>query len=187
MSTDPITPHQAGQIGLSRTGLYRRVRIGEFEQIGPGLYRRVDAPAADLDLIEIAARRPEATLCLTSALAHHDLTDIIPSRIDIAIPRGMRRSVTDAPVSWHTFDRATFDIGRGTMRLAGTSLDLGIYSPERSIVDAFRLRGSQSYELARDVLRSWLREGGKPADLIAIARLLPRAEGPIRQMLDVLQ
>lgn len=33
---------------------------------------------------------------------------------------------------------------------------IGIYSPERSIADAFRLRGEVGYELARDALREWL-------------------------------
>ncbi len=28
----------------------------------------------------------DATLCLTTALSHHDLTDVIPSEIDVALP-----------------------------------------------------------------------------------------------------
>jgi hypothetical protein len=32
-----------------------------------------------------------------------------------------------------------------------------MYSPERSIADAFRMRGDQGYELVRDALREWLR------------------------------
>jgi hypothetical protein len=44
---------------------------------------------------------------------------------------------------------------------------IGIDSPERSIADAFRLRGEFGCELARDALREWLRRGGKPARLIA--------------------
>jgi len=30
---------------------------------------------------------------------------------------------------------------------------IGIYSPERSVADAFRLRGEVGHELARDALR----------------------------------
>lgn len=59
--------------------------------LGRGLYRWADAPAADLDLIEIAERAPRATLCLETALAHHDLVDATPASIDIAIPRGETR------------------------------------------------------------------------------------------------
>jgi len=57
-------------------------------------------------------------------------------------------------------------------------LVIGITSPERSIADAFRLRGETGYELGRDALKEWLRRGGKPARLIEIASRLPRAKGP---------
>jgi hypothetical protein len=36
----------------------------------------------------ISVRRLEATICVLSALALHDLTDDIPTRTEIAIPRG---------------------------------------------------------------------------------------------------
>lgn len=185
-ASDPIRPSSADRHGLSRTGLYRRARSGELEQFSRGRYRRADAPTTNLDYLEIASRRPESTLCLASALAFHDLTDIIPASIEIAIPRGTRAPIIGAPVTWHSFDRATFQIGRTTLPIDATSLRIGIYSPERSIVDAFRLRGHEGYELGRDALRAWLREGGKPADLMEVAIQLPRAAGPIRQMLELM-
>jgi len=79
-------------LGLSRSGLYRAVREGRLERIARGIYLPTDAAAADWDWTEAAAAtgRPRATICLTSALAHHDLTDAIPSALDIAIPRGTR-------------------------------------------------------------------------------------------------
>jgi predicted transcriptional regulator of viral defense system len=60
---------------------------GALERLAHGLYRKADAPPADLDRIEIALRAWDATLCLTTALSHHDLTDVIPSQIDVALPR----------------------------------------------------------------------------------------------------
>ena len=85
---------------------------GAIERIGRGIYRRTDAEIADLDLLEIAIKTPKATLCLTSALAQHDLTDTIPSVIDIALPRGEWQPITSASVRWHKFAISTFDIGR---------------------------------------------------------------------------
>ncbi|NJL56446.1 alkene reductase [bacterium] len=49
-----------------------------------------DALVGELDRIEIALRASDATLCLTTALSHHDLTDVIPSEIDVALPRSRR-------------------------------------------------------------------------------------------------
>jgi hypothetical protein len=81
---------------------------------------------------------------------------------------------------------ATFEIGREQITIPGSDQTIGIYSAERSIADAFRLRGEVGYELARDALRQWLRRGGQPARLIEIGSKLPRAKSPILQALGML-
>lgn len=181
-----LTPGAAGREGLSRSGLYRAARDGRYERIARGIYLPADQATVDWDWLEAAIRRPEATVCLTSALAHHDLTDAIPAALDIAIPRGVRIPATDHAIDWHSFDRATFDLGREEISIPGSEVTIGLYSPERSIADAFRLRGGLGYELARDALKEWLRRGGKPAHLIGTAARLPRAKTPILQALDAL-
>ena len=161
---------------MSRSALYRAIRAGEFDRIARGIYRPADAPAADLDRIEAATRRPEATICLTSALAHHDLTDAIPAALDIAIPRG----TTDA--RHHVGHRLAPFRSRDVRARAHRDHDprlrvtIGIYSPARCIADAFRLRGDVGYEIGRDALREWLRRGGKPAELMAIASKPPAVQ-----------
>lgn len=184
MST--LRPGTAARAGLSRSGLYRAAREGRLERIARGIYLPADAPAADWDWVEAATRRPDATICLTSALAHHDLTDAIPSMLDVAIPRGARTPASAGAISWHQFDRTTFEIGREVIPIPGTDQAIGIYSPERSIVDAFRLRGAVGYELSREALKQWLSRGGKPARLLEIASRLPRAKSPVLQALEML-
>ena len=184
MST--LRPGRAEEAGLSRSGLYRAAREGRLERIARGIYLPADAPAADWDWIEVATRRPDATICLESALAHHDLTDVIPNVLDVAIPRGSRTPASTGAIAWHQFDRATVEIGREEIPIPGTDQSIGIYSPERSIADAFRLRGEVGYELPRESLKEWLRRGGKPARLIEIASRLPRAKSPVLQALEAL-
>lgn len=181
-----VTPATAKRQGLSRSGLYRAAREGRLERIARGIYLPSDAAATDWDWIEAATRHPRATICLTSALAHHDLTDTIPSALDIAIPRGTRIPAGSSSIAWHSFDKATFDLGREEIPIPGTDQSIRLYSPERSIADAFRLRGQIGYELARDALKEWLRRGGKPAHLIDLATTLPRAKTPILTTLDAL-
>lgn len=176
----------AGNLGMSRSALYRAIRAGEFDRIARGIYRPADAPPADFDLIEAATRRPEATICLTSALAHYNLTDTIPAALDIAIPRGTRAPATTSAIAWHHFAAETFELGRTETTIPGSELTIGIYSPTRCIADAFRLRGDLGYEIGRDALREWLRQGGKPAELMAIASKLPRAKSPILHALELL-
>jgi hypothetical protein len=95
----------------------------------------------------------------------------IPAALEVAIPRGSRTPASTGAIAWHRLDRATFEIGGAQITIPGSDQTIGIYSRERTIADAFRLRGEFGYELARDALRQWLRRGGKPAQLIEIAYL----------------
>lgn len=183
---DTFRASDATLLGLSRTTLHRRAHRGDFEKVGRGIYRRADAEVADHDLLEAAARRPDAILCLTSALALHDLTNDIPAVVDLALPRPSRIPATAGPIRWHLFDRATFTLGRTDHPIPGSDLVIGLYTPERCIVDAFRLRGSQGYETGRDALRVWLHRGGQPARLMELANEIPRAATPLRQALEFL-
>ena len=174
------------QHGLSARDLARMEAEGLIERLGRGLYLRTDMPLLDLDRLEIATRAPEATLCLGSALAHHDLIDDIPSDIDVALPRGRRHPKTAAPVQWHSFDAATFEIGRDWLEICG-ALRIGLYNPERSIIDAFRLKHQEGHEMAYQALKTWLRRrGAQPAKLLTMARDFPKAEPSLRLALQIL-
>lgn len=181
-----IQPSTAARSGMSRAGLYRAASAGDLTRIARGIYLPTEAPATDWNLIEAATRRQDATICLTSALAHHDLIDTIPDTLDVAIPRGSRSPATEQAITWHQFDAATFTIGRDTSSIQGSDLLIGLYSPDRCIVDAFRLRGQLGYEIARDALKEWLRRGGQPNQLMQIALQLPRAKAPVLRALEAL-
>jgi predicted transcriptional regulator of viral defense system len=180
-----FTAADATQHGASRRELQRMLATGEVERIGRGLYRRTVAEPLDYDLVEIAMRADKATLCLVSALARHELTDIIPATHDVALPRGAWRPRTSAPVRWHTFDRATFELGRSEISVDDTHA-LGLYNAPRTIVDAFRLRREVGPEVANEALRRWLRHGGEPSDLLRITNSFPAAKPAILHALQVL-
>ena len=181
-----FTPAQAYRLGLSRAQLRRLVETGRVEVFARGAYRQADAPLADLDLIEVALRAPEATLCLESALARHDLTDRIPAAHEVALPRTRRQPVTEAPVRWHRFDPATFDLGRTEFEVE-PGLSLGLYSAERTLVDVFRMRHLEGADLAHEALRRWLRvHRGKPAALLEMASHFRNGEAALRSALEVL-
>lgn len=169
---------------ISERQLRRLIADGEVIALARGLYRKSDWHG-DEDLIEIASKSPLATICLRSALARHDLIDDIPAEIDIAIPRGAWTPETSVAVHWRQFGRATFDIGRDLLDIAD-SRTMGIYSAERSIVDAFRMRHLEGPDLANEALKRWLRQGGQPSTLLATAKVFPRALTPLRETLEIL-
>lgn len=169
---------------VSERQLRRLIEDGSVIAFSRGLYRKSEW-IGDEDLIEIAAKAPEATLCLRSALARHGLIDDIPAEIDIAIPRGSWTPATIAPVRWRHFDPGTFEIGREQLDI-GSGRSLGIYSAERSVIDAFRMRHLEGQDLANEALKRWLRVGGQPSELLGLARSFPRTQSALRRSLEIL-
>jgi predicted transcriptional regulator of viral defense system len=171
--------------GISAERLYSYRDLGVVRQIGRGLYRWAGTPDGDLDLLEIAHRAPRGTLCLVTALARHGLTDIIPARIDVAIPRGSRVPSLRAPADVHVFARNTFNLGREQLAI-GDGSSVGLYSAERSLIDVIRLRYREGPDVAWEALRRWLRRrGSKPAVLLKMAKQFHGAERAVRNALEV--
>lgn len=86
---------------------------------------------------------------------------------------------------WHHFAPDTFAIGREPMDI-GAGRTIGLYSPERSIIDAYRLRHLGSHDMANEALKRWLRRGGQPSILLEMAHAFPHAQPAIRQTLEIL-
>jgi predicted transcriptional regulator of viral defense system len=175
------------EVGLTRTLLDRLVRDGDLERLGRGVFLRSDhANGVDTDLVEIAVRAPAATICLTSALARHGLTDEIPAAVDVALPRTQWPPAVAARVAWHRFAQDTFTIGRHDLTVAGT-VTIGLYSAERSIIDAFRTRGTTGFDLATEALHRWLREPAhQPAQLLSLCQHWPRTQSALRNTLEIM-
>lgn len=182
-----FTLEDAREAGLSKDQVYSLLDRGEIERVGRGVYVRPDViPPAFTALAAATALRDDATLCLTSALVHHDLSDAIPFASDIALPRGTHQPAGLANVSWHSFDPKTFQIGREHVD-AGEGVMVAIYSAERTVVDCFRLMHQEGSDVAHKALRRWIRgRGNTPARLLKVAGSFPKALPRIRQALEVL-
>jgi predicted transcriptional regulator of viral defense system len=151
-----FTLEAARAAGLSKEQLYRMVETGEVDRVGRGVYVRPDL--LDPTVAALAAAtvvKSTATMCLTSALVYHGLSDAIPFTTDVALPRGMRHPAGFTHVTWHSFDVATFDVGRTEMP-SGSELKLWVYSAERTIVDSFRLMHREGNDVAYTALRRWV-------------------------------
>ena len=181
-----FTSRAADEAGLTRGLRSRLIAEGALIRLSRGLYRQANADPVDLDLLEVALRTPAATICLTSALSRHELTDEIPSMLDLALPRRVRHPAGPVVAHWHSFDPDTFTIGRGQLAIED-GISVGLYSAERSIIDAFNTRGTTGTEIAVEALRRWLRQkGAQPAELLTMAAAWPRAQAPLRRAIEIL-
>jgi predicted transcriptional regulator of viral defense system len=180
-----LTLESARAAGLRKDEVYRMARSGELERIGRGVYIRPgELDPAVVSLAGATAVKSAATMCLTSALVYHGLSDEIPLTTDIALPRGTRFPAGFDHVTWHSFGQSTFDVGRVAM---SEHPELAVYSAERTIVDAFRIAHLEGIDLAIEALRRWVRApGSSPASLLRTAGHFPRTVTVIRQSLQVL-
>ena len=175
------------EAGVHRRDLYALRDEGFLVEISRGLYRLADAEATlYLDLIAVSRRSPRGTICLNSSLSFWDLTDEIPAEVHLAVPRGSRPpSIGYPPTHVHVFAADTFELGREQVRLESGD-KISIYSPERSVVDAMRLKSQVGTDIAYEALRRYLRRpGSSPGSLLRLARRL-RAGGPVADALEVL-
>ena len=182
-----FTLRDARAIGVRKDQVYDLVARGQLDRLGRGVFVRVDLiDPAHAALAAAASARPASTMCLTSALVHHGLSDAIPFAVDVALPRGTRHPAGFEQVSWHSFEASTFAVGREYID-AGGGTEVAVYSAERTIVDSFRLMHLEGADVAHEALRRWLRRpGSSPSRLIRTAEAFPQALPRLRLALEAL-
>lgn len=182
-----FTLADAESAGWRKDQVYGLLKSGEIDRVGRGVY--VQADVIDPALISLAAAtaiHEAATWCLTSALAYHGLSDTIPFGADIALPRSTRHPSGFEHVSWHSFDDATFSIGRESLTV-DPGLSLAVYSADRTIIDCFRLMHQEGSDVAYTALNRWIgQRGNSPSSLLTLASSFPKALPRLRQALEVL-
>jgi predicted transcriptional regulator of viral defense system len=113
---------------------------GLITQLSRGLYQLPDAPLdANHSLAEAAKLIPRGVVCLVSALAFHELTDTIPSRVWVAIASKDRQPrVTRPAVQIVRFKPELLRAGVDSHVIENVSVR--ITNPARTVVDLFRYR-----------------------------------------------
>jgi predicted transcriptional regulator of viral defense system len=166
------------EAGITATTVSRMKEKGLIHQLRRGLYQLPDASVgANHSLAEAAKIVSKGVICLTSALAFHELTDTIPSHIWIAIGPKDRRPKTDDPLLQIVrFTPLLLSEGVKEHKIEGVQVK--ITEPARTIVDLFRYRRSAGtryqkspgLNLALEGLRKALRERkATPAEIARYA------------------
>jgi predicted transcriptional regulator of viral defense system len=123
--------------GITAATVARLEKSGGLVQLGRGLYQLPDAPLdANHSLAEAAKLVPRGVICLDSALAFHELTDRIPSRIWVAIgPKDWRPRIENPPIAIMRFGANIFDNGIEIHDIE--RVPVRIYRPAKTIADLF--------------------------------------------------
>ena len=144
--------------GVTATTVSRLEREGTINRLARGLYQ---LPNASIDahhtLAEAAKLVPKGVVCLTSALAFHELTDQIPAKVWIAI----------GSKDWHPkfrYPPARFahfpsnHLRTGIERHVIDGVDVPIFGIAKTIADLFRYRRIIGINVALEGLREALRK-----------------------------
>src|SRR6266852_3659205 len=153
-----VRPRDIEAIGLPREYLVRLHRQGKLNRSGRGIYTLPDADVTEHhSYAEVTKRVPEATVCLLSALAFHEITTQSPASVWIALPKGARKPALDS----HSIR---------IVRLSGLSLTKGIenhqvdgvpvrvYSAAKTVADCFKFRNKIGLDIAIEALKDCLRQ-----------------------------
>jgi predicted transcriptional regulator of viral defense system len=140
--------------GIHPATLYSLVEEGQLMRLARGLYRLASTREfSNPDLAVVAAKAPDAVVCLISALFFHGITTQIPRVVHLAVPRGRyaRLRMRTPPVTIYRFDAPTFE--RGIEQHPVDGVPVRVYSVARTIVDCFKYRNKLGLDVAVEALR----------------------------------
>ena len=145
------------------------MRSGGILRLGRGLYGLPDSvPDTHETLIEAAKRAPKAVICLTSALAHHGLTDQLPRRVWIAIgAKDWKPKITYPRIRTVRFREPHFSGGVEEHRMGGTTIMT--YTIPKTLADTFRNRRLVDRSVAIEALKAAIEQRKATPSAIAEA------------------
>lgn len=129
-----FTTKQAAKAGYGKRHVDYHSKAGNFERVGHGLYRLPTVAASEHDdLIRISLwsrgrdDTPQAVISHESAFALHELSDLLPGKIHVTVPRSFRKHPPRSCI-----------LHRGAI-VRGDALDwdgFKVTTPLRTLVDA---------------------------------------------------
>ncbi len=163
---------EALKIGIHSRTLCQLREEGIIELVSRGIHRLADqAPMSNPDLVTVAMRVPQAVVCLISAMAFHELTTQIPHAVYIALKKGAEPPRLEyPPISVHRFSTASLNAGIEEHLLDGVKVK--IYSPEKTLADAFKFRHKIGMDVVLEALKLYkTRKTFNLGELLKYARI----------------
>lgn len=147
--------------GIPFRDIKKLLQAKRIEQVKRGLYRLKDEDRTPIcDFVDACQAIPKAVVCLYSALSHYELTTFMPMEIMIAIPQGYHApKVAYPPIRVFYFSKKQYEVSIKTIKTKEGIYR--IYSPEKSVCDAFRFRKKLGDDTAKEALFTYLENSDK--------------------------
>ncbi|WP_428235753.1 type IV toxin-antitoxin system AbiEi family antitoxin domain-containing protein [Gracilimonas sp.] len=158
--------------GVHRRTLYHMRDEGMVTAIQRGVYQLAESePLSKPDLVIVAKKIPEARICLISALSIHEMTDEIPHKVHIALPRSSWQPELDyPPLKVYRFSEETINSGVEPQTIDG--VEVKVFNPAKTIADCFKFRNQIGLDVAIEALKRGVKEGKATyGDIMKYAKL----------------
>ncbi|MFA5646549.1 MAG: type IV toxin-antitoxin system AbiEi family antitoxin domain-containing protein [Candidatus Ratteibacteria bacterium] len=174
--------------GFHTDSISALVKEGKVEKIAHGIYKltgRNYTFERYPDFVTTSIQAPRGVICLISALSFYEITTEIPRYVNIAIPQGTHAyRIKYPPVRLYRFDFKSWKSGIEKHEIGG--YEIKIYSLAKTIADCFKFRNKIGVNIAREALKSAVKEKGvKPTEIMHYAKIC-RVDKIIKPILVIL-
>lgn len=174
--------------GVSAVAISRCLTNGQIRKVGRGLYESA-RPDLEVDfniqLAEVAKLYPRSRICLLSALAFYQVTDVLPPAIWVAISaRGWQPTSKYPPLRCVRFREPYYSGGLTMQSISG--IDVPMYSIEKTLADAFRNPKLVERSVAIAALKESLEQGITTPAKVAEAAMQYGAWKKVEPCLEVI-
>jgi len=172
--------------GINRYYVSALEKAGVIAKIKTGLYKWVDYEFQyNFELVDVFKIVPKGILCLTSALAYHDLTTINPWQYEIAIERCSKVIIPEyPPIKLVYFSQKQLKTGIINVEIDGHLIK--IYDIEKTICDCVRYRNKIGIDIVKEGINEYIRREDRNFNKLMKYAEVCRVQKILKQYLEVL-
>ena len=129
----------------------KAINEGKIFKIDKNIY----SDEENVNYLEVISKKyPTAIFTMDSAFYFHNLTDVIPPKISLAIPRNASR-IKDKKINQILVIDRLFAIGKSEMIIEGTIIN--IYDKERMLIELIRNKNHIAFDYYKEIISNYRR------------------------------
>lgn len=181
-----VTTSELKEMGYSYYKMRQLEKDGSICHVNRNTYENLSYNGDENDFFSAEAFVPKGVICLMSAARYYELTNYLPSAVEVAIERKKKVStLPDWPeIKIYYFDRSRMEIGVTEINENGNKFH--VFDIEKTVVDIIYYRNKIGIEETSEVLRNYLSRKERDIDKLYHYAKLLRCEKIMRTYMEVL-
>ncbi|MDP4145817.1 MAG: Abortive infection protein AbiEi [Bacillota bacterium] len=137
------------------------------------------------EIYEIYRIIPKGVICLTSALAFHELTTYNPWHYQVAIERNKKVAIPEyPPIKLVFFTQSFYELGITEVKKEGHKIR--VYDLEKTICDCIRYRNKIGPELVKEGMNEYMKRKDRNLSKLIMYAQKCKVERKVKEYLEVL-